>query len=255
MQTDVKKSITLAVPAEIDNGHSGGFWRELEAVMEKTPGAIILDCAEVTRPSSRHIYLLWRVFQECEENNTKIRLSNVNLQLIRVLVILDLYDLFMAHEATGISVKAFEDGTDFILKSIPEKWVTGIMPNNKDINRAMDQFKTYLASFAVPEILCYDLMTIFYEIATNIKQHSGIEESNEFDFMAIPYHNTIHLKFEYHGDEFDPTSAMTDIEINESGRNRRIRGYGLALVSKLADEISYQRLDNNLNRLLIKRGW
>jgi anti-sigma regulatory factor (Ser/Thr protein kinase)/anti-anti-sigma regulatory factor len=255
MQTDVRKSITLAVPAEIDNGHSGGFWHELEAVIEKTPGAVILDCAEVTRPSSRHIYLIWRAYQECEESNTKIKLSNVNLQLIRVLVILDLYDLFMAPETTDISVKSFKDNTDFILKSVPDKWVTGVLPDNKDINRAMDQFKAYLTSFAVPEILCYDLMTIFYEIATNIKQHSGIGESNEFDFTATPYHDTIHLQFEYHGHEFDPATVIPKMKLNESARNGQVRGYGLRLVKELADAISYQRLDNDLNRLVIIREW
>ncbi|MCP4704334.1 MAG: ATP-binding protein, partial [candidate division Zixibacteria bacterium] len=65
----------------------------------------------------------------------------------------------------------------------------------------------------------------------------------------------IALKFVYPGIPFDPTARVKDYDPGAVIKQRQKRGYGLIMINRMADGISYNRNDKDLNELHIEKYW
>lgn len=255
MQTEQKMSPTIIVPADPEDSAVNSFNEKLKVLIKRSPAEIIINCAKLIRPTSRHIYTIWRAFQDCKESGIAVRLEGVSAQLSRILVATDLFDLLMSPEDDKDSADAACKGEIFVLKSIPEEFCIDFHPDNDAIDLSMNKFKDYLDQLEMPGMLLYDLVTVFYEISTNIGLHSQLEDSEKIHFRAIPALDRIRLDFEYPGIEFDPGTIKTEFNPQKAIIFKQEHGLGLILVRKIVDNIIYNRVNNERNLLTLEKRW
>lgn len=255
MKTSELNNSVVVIPEKLERLDDAEYKKILFEAINSSSDTVVLDCKFLTRPTSRHVYLLWRSLQECEEQKIKVRLSNVSLQLVRVLVVLDLYDLFMSYGSPLTCKISQQEEDTFTLKSAADDIRISFSPSEDEIDKSMDDFKKYLERLEIPRTTGYDLITVFYEIATNIRLHSKTESDEIVEFLATPAFDRIRMRFDYGGIEFDPSTKNESYSPEKSAAERKINGYGLVIINKMVDEIKYQRTENEKNRLILEKKW
>jgi anti-sigma regulatory factor (Ser/Thr protein kinase)/anti-anti-sigma regulatory factor len=225
---------------DLDGETLDGFYTELDSCLSESPEEVQLDCSLLEHATSTHINTLWQARNRCEENGIPVRLTSVTYGLQRVLDVLDLYDLFIA-ERDGIEAKT-ETGrprgeTDQPMLALR------IPPTEEGIRAAMQELHDYLTELKYGEIFAFDLETVFYEVTTNIRLHGELSEGDSIQFTAVPMNGAFHLHFEDRGPHFDPTKRNAEFNPEQAISRRQRHGFGLAMIKRLVDSISYERED------------
>ena len=249
MSVRAGKSVTLMVPVDIDDRTTQGFYAELSGRLRETPAELLLDCSLLEHASSTHINTLWQARNRCEEAGVPVKLTEVTYGLERVLIVLDLHHLFTA-ERDGVEARrgAGPAGLD---AAVPlEQEVT---PTVDGIAEAMSELHAYLAEINIGELLAFDIETVFYEVTTNIRIHGKLREDQPIRFTAAPREGMFNLRFEDPGPCFDPTSRATDFDPERAVRTRRRHGFGLSMIKRLMDDLTYERKDDSVNILNLKK--
>jgi len=242
MHVDTNKCYKILVPVDLDEGAVEGFFGELEIVLEDRPEEVLIDCSHLDHATSGHINLLWEAQTKCDESGSAMRLVSVRYGLERVLRVLDLYDLFtIGHDHVEVGAEADETGQGGVSLELEFK---ASMP---DINDALSRFHDFLVRLGVPGTVAFDLEIVFYEVATNIRRHSGLTETDVIAFSATPEQEKISLRFADSGEPFDPTSATIDFDPRKAIKSKQINGIGLTMIQRLVDSITYRRVGNSLN--------
>jgi anti-sigma regulatory factor (Ser/Thr protein kinase)/anti-anti-sigma regulatory factor len=251
MSVRANETITLLVPSDTDRETVEGFYAELDSRLSESPAEVLLDCSLLEHASSTHINTLWQARNRCEEAGIAIKLTSVTYGLERVLVVLDLYDLFVA-ERDGVEAGAGARGPD-MSAAPPAVLALKVDPTADGIKRAMQALHGYLMELDVGEMFAFDLETVFYEVTTNISLHGKLDASEPILVTAAPRNGVLRLRFEDPGPRFDPTRCVMDFDPKKAGRNRQRHGFGLAMIMKLVDRVSYERRDDHLNVLNLEK--
>lgn len=251
MSVRAERTISLLVPLDVDEETMEGFYAELDGRLRESPGEILLDCSLLEHASSTHINTLWQARDRCEEAEIKVRLTEVTYGLARVLEVLDLYDLFTA-ERDGVEARKGVGRPDLNASASPA-FSIDVNPTVDGISGAMQDLHDYLVRLNLGEIFAFDLETVFYEVTTNIRLHGDLREGEYIKLTAVPRNGFFHLRFEDTGPHFDPTSRTTDFDPKRAMRKRQRRGFGLAMIKKLVDRLSYERQDDRVNILSLEK--
>jgi anti-sigma regulatory factor (Ser/Thr protein kinase)/anti-anti-sigma regulatory factor len=251
MSVRTDKTLTLIVPVDIDEETTEGFYAELNGQLHESPGEVLLDCSLLEHATSTHINTLWQARNRCEEAGVAVKLTSVTYGLERVLMVLDLYDLFTA-ERDGVEARTGARGSD-LDAARPPVLMLEIAPSIDGIAEAMQNLHDHLIGLGLGEILAFDLETVFYEVTTNIRLHGELREGESIRFSAVPRDGSFHLRFEDPGPHFDPTSRSSELDPKRAMSSRQKSGFGLAMIKKLMDSLSYQRKDDRLNILYLEK--
>ena len=101
MLTEIKKAtVTCRLPGDYSEKAHDEFVKELKQKCGNETKKVIIDCSQVEMGTSRHISMLWEAKSYCENISVKLVLRSVTLGLLRVLKVLDLFDLFIDNEPT-----------------------------------------------------------------------------------------------------------------------------------------------------------
>lgn len=252
MPSTGKLAAAIPVPWELGGRAEEQFEKHLSAALETGPPTVVLDCAELQLTTSQHVELLWRACLRCQRGATEVRLQNPSPGLLRVLTVLDLADLF--HCAPSPAT----DETDESITGIGParaKYHDSFQPLAEEIAPAAERFDAFLAPLPVPEMIRFELRTIFYEIANNISQHAGIDAGAPIAFWAEFKFGRIVMVFSDSGREYDPTAAAVDFDARTAAKQRRVRGFGLPMVRRMTDTMSYIRGADGRNILTIVKTW
>jgi anti-sigma regulatory factor (Ser/Thr protein kinase) len=122
-----------------------------------------------------------------------------------------------------------------------------IRPVLQDIEQALDRFHGFLKQLDLEEICAFDLEIAFYEVTVNIILHGGLSRSDFIEFTAVPGSDQISLRFIDPGSPFDPTNHDSSFDPQVAIRTRQKHGFGLVMIKRLVDKLSYERVDNRLN--------
>jgi anti-sigma regulatory factor (Ser/Thr protein kinase)/anti-anti-sigma regulatory factor len=252
MPSTLKHIAAIPVPAELGSRAEDQFEERLRATLETNPPTVLLDCVALQLVTSRHIELLWRTRLRCQRSATKVRLQNPTSGLVRVLTVLDLAELFdcLPSPADGFSgepTSAFDPADASYQDKFP--------PIPGEIVSASERFNAFLAGLPVPEMTRFELRTIFYEIASNIRQHGGMDDGTPVAFWAEFGSGRIIMTFADTGREYDPTAAEVDFDASTAAKKRRVRGFGIPMVRRMADTMSYIRSADGRNILTIVKTW
>jgi anti-sigma regulatory factor (Ser/Thr protein kinase)/anti-anti-sigma regulatory factor len=252
MSVKAESNAALMVPVALDKRDVRSFQDELERRLSASPEELELDCSLLEHASSTHVNTLWEARRRCEEVGVKMKLTSVTYGLERVLTVLDLYDLFIT-ERDGI--EAAGRGGRPALEYVPAPvFSLDVKPTVQGIDEAMGGLHDYLMWLNNGELFAFDLETVFYEVATNIRLHGELAEDECIEFQAFPRNGSFYLRFKDPGPYFDPTSRNSDLDPEEVIRGRQRRGFGIVMINRLVDAISYEREDDSFNVLnLAKR--
>ena len=251
MSLRAERTATLLVPLDLDGGTLEGFYAELHDQLSRMPVEVLLDCSLLDHASSTHINTIWQARNRCEEAGVAFKLTSVTYGLERVLKILDLYDFFST-ERDGVEARAGKhvaetDGTS------PQMLALEVEPTVEGIRKAMATLHEYLMRLDLGEVLAFDLETVFYEVTTNIRLHGKMDRGEFIMFRAVPRNEVFRLRFEDTGPYFDPTSRADEFDPRKAMRNRQRQGFGLAMIKKLVDSISYERANGRFNILDLEK--
>ena len=213
------------------------FLTDVESRLNQGLQRIQIDCKALIRVTSRNIYALWQAREKCLRRNSSLELTNVSIGLRRVLEALDLAEIFLNEP---ISIKKLH-------LSFP--------PKIEEIDQAMSSFVTFLLKAKVPEITAFELQTIFYEVATNIRRHAKMRSNEKICFEAHINARTVEFIFIDKGYSFNPLQKNTNIDFQKASQENQRNGFGLAMIERLSDGLEYQRTTKAENLLKIKKAW
>ncbi len=96
--------------------------------------------------------------------------------------------------------------------------------------------------------VCYDIMLICQEACSNIVKHAYGEEKDDIEILMNIYDDRIVLRIRDKGKGFD----LSEIE-DPNPFLLKPGGYGLYIIKKLADEVSYKKHGDFNELKIVKR--
>jgi len=248
---DVSNALTTEIPSDVTVKVLGGFENTILDMLEQKPFMISIECAHLEHVTSSHINALWLAYLYCKEAGVEICIASPSEGLVRILKILDLHDLFMFDYDTVRT--RMRKAVRSISSEYSSTFADEFMATVDDINLALDRFKQYVDTLKNPQILDFELKTIFYEVATNIRQHAGLKENELIVFTARVLDKKLTMVFADSGKPFDLSKKISSFVPEKAAKNRQRRGFGIEMVHRLIESISYRRLDNAINVLTVEK--
>lgn len=247
---DAKTNDIIPVPGEITNDSGRDFFENLKTLVSGSGGPINIDCSAMKMVTSNHVSILWQARDICAGANREIHLLSASQNLIRVLKMMDLADLFNIHPAEG---NPMGEITQTFLLAPQNNFSADIDLSVENINRAMIKFLEYLAGFGISERITFELQTVFYEIATNLRIHVGRQCGNSFKFMTTCASDKLIMRFVDSGHSFDPTKVPNHLNPDMAIMTKQQGGLGLIMVKRMIDRMSYERKNGCLNILTLEK--
>ncbi len=253
MQIDYVVTPTLLVPADLSDDAVTRFDRGLKELLMGDPVSIALDVSQLEHVTSSHIKLLWQAYHICLDAGVTMELKSLSPGLVRVLKVLDLYELLADdHESIRPQLrKAVQIESGDILHTYVDEFTV----DSRSIDEALEGFLKFLRRFALPEVVIFQLRTVFYEVATNIRSHAQMGDEDLVVFLARVEGSKLIMVFADSGVPFDSKGSTADFDPRTASRNGQTRGFGLTLVRRLTDKMSYVRINDVINVLTLEKKW
>lgn len=245
----------IAIPAALSSDSIKSFDESLIGLLESKPREIAVDTSRLEQVNSSHVGLLWQTHCQCKEEGVKITLASPSPELIRVLKVLDLYDILAAGETRCVSTPELVRAARIELCNREEVYADEFWPNTKSVDSATNGFVRYLKRLHLSEITEFELRSVFYEVATNIQTHAQLEDDDHIVFTASVDDSGITLVFADSGSPFDPTGVVLNQDQRAAARKRQTRGFGISMIRKFTDRMSYVCHDGAINVLTLEKNW
>ncbi|MBN2226224.1 MAG: ATP-binding protein [candidate division Zixibacteria bacterium] len=248
--TQVTPHVTL--PRDVSLSTADDLRRQLRRVLDRHPATVVIDCAELERVVSAHVGLLWESHQICAEAGIAISLLNPGAGLVRILDALDLREVF------GVDIKP--DSAETVISADitelhPRRYADRFAADRGSIDEAISRFQNFLAEASLPELVRFELRTVFYEVATNIRTHGGVAAPDTIAFQSRMDGTRISLTFVDAGQPFNPIEKPIVFDGARAVKTGQTHGFGIALIRKLMDEINYRRRYDSVNVLTLEKKW
>ncbi|UCG61669.1 MAG: ATP-binding protein [Candidatus Zixiibacteriota bacterium] len=253
MSVSTKKTRVIMVPGELSEISLEEFHSHLEEVIAASPGCIDLDCSALNLVSSSHVNVLWVTREKCESAGVGMRLSRVSDCLIRILKLLDLFEFFDIDQAEQVETEAASTSP----APGPEKHrlQLRIKPVSEEILNVLGDFRQFLREMRTEPFCALELETVFYEILTNIRQHGKADRVVTVEVCVEADSEAIELTFTDNGPPFNPSENVRDFDAEHAVRTGQRHGFGLTMISRMTDSMDYERKNNELNVLKVKKYW
>jgi anti-sigma regulatory factor (Ser/Thr protein kinase)/anti-anti-sigma regulatory factor len=241
---------TIVVPSRFSSEQLPGFEKEIAERLESGVSLLQLDCAAIEYATSSHINALWLALRMCQAHEATLQLQSPTAQLIRVLQVMDIYDLFA------------DKGLDRMAAGSPDKvpaadqsYSSSFAADLDSLRDALDQYLAWMQRMELSDVDMVELQTVFYEVVANIIEHAGLPETGTVGFTIVTTDDGMLMTFSDSGMEFDPSARAAAIDVEEAARSLKKRGYGLAMIRQLVDKMEYRRVDGRRNELTLTRKW
>jgi len=253
MLVEAGATLVVKVPKVLSVTAVDNFYDDLNKGLSNKPGIVELDCSQIELVTSSHINLLWEARSSCLNLNIDIKLSFVSAGLLRVLKVLDLYEVFFG---SGGSSVVEEDGIQAVNTALCEDVLNlEFRVESKATTRALAEFRRFLSKLKIPMKNVIELEIVFYEVATNIRLHSGLTSDNTIIFTVTPSPDKLAMCFSDHGKEFDPTGYTSDFNPEKIIKGRKKHGFGLTMITRMTGKMTYERRDDRVNVLILEKFW
>ncbi len=253
MQVESPKIPLVAVPLDLSEVALASYDRQLAEILDSGPKTIEIDTSRWQQVTSSHIHVLWQTYQRCSEHGSGMRLTGSSDGLIRVLKVLDLYDILTgAMDRTEVDVRT---AVRIDLAHGSSDYADEFTTKPSEVDGAIKSFVDFLKGMELPEVTQFELRTLFYEVVTNIRCHSDLPEGSLVVFICRADESRISMVFADSGQPFDPTESTADVDVLAAAKDRRTRGFGIMMIRKMADSVSYVRKDDSVNVLTLEKGW
>ena len=107
-------------------------------------------------------------------------------------------------------------------------------------------FKNYFLKIDIEKNILMQILVVIEEIFTNIVYYSGLNSSEKISIKCEVTNNILKVTFIDTGKPFD----ITKMRIND---HKKIGGFGINIVKKIMDEISYNNTNGHNKITLTKK--
>jgi anti-sigma regulatory factor (Ser/Thr protein kinase)/ABC-type transporter Mla MlaB component len=252
MLADAQSTGMPEVPEELTSSSIAGLTSAVDDLLGSGCKQVGLDCASLSRVSSTHINVLWSIRTKCLERSARLTLNNVNDNLLRVLKVLDLLDMFDLQ--TSIRRERSVRPKLVPITGPDEEFTIEFTANSSAVASAITELKNRLIQRGLQEKSITELETVFYEVATNIRLHSGISRGETVTVAIALSRREAVMEFKDCGKEFDPTSLPDNFEPSEVINRRQQRGIGVTLIRRMTDDMQYTRENGHFNILTLRKS-
>ncbi len=254
MSVDAHSQKTLYVPGDGTDTSREEFERSVRAFLSTEPPVLTVDCSRLEQVVSRHINMLWTAHLLCDEAGVRMHLREASPGLIRILHVLDLYDFFECDESF-VRRSLQKAAGPALFDEDGRVYSDEFCPDSSGITEAQERFLAFLGELSIPEMIEFELRTIFYEVANNISGHAGVSPRDLVIFAATVNSERITMTFADSGMPFDPVAGAPEVNLREAAVNGQCRGFGLAMVKKMTDDMKYVRKHDAINLLTLEKRW
>jgi anti-sigma regulatory factor (Ser/Thr protein kinase)/ABC-type transporter Mla MlaB component len=244
MQTRVETTASAIVYLPVSLLSQDGDRFEAEVLRLLIGGSELLqiDCSQLDQLYSGHVKLMWIALDLCQKHGAALRLVSVRPDVIRILKLLDLLEFF-----------------PFRVSDENHGYAEAVGPSEQSVNDAISGFVDYLRRIDAPEMVVTDARTIFYEITTNILHHGHLDPVEVIIVTALltttDSHRELIIRFTDSGIPFDSAKPRPQLVPDEAAAEGRKRGFGLVMVERLSDSLSYERYRSTFNVITAKKRW
>ncbi len=242
----------LAVPFDLSRGQDTDFYHRVEEATDHGRQNLTFDCSALALVHSSHIGLLWKAKEICHRKSATVTLEGTSNSLIRTLQALDLMGEFTFGEACDFDL---QPATQPIPIQSGEPHTGHFDADVAGVDQGLRDFMEALEGWQLTEEMKFDMRTLFYEAATNIRCHSGLSADSRIRYRATLSNCELQLVFEDNGRPFNPTSRPDTYNPEAAAQNRQMRGFGISMIRRLADEIEYTHKNNTTNVLSMTRRY
>ena len=181
------------------------------------------------------------------------RLRYPSTDLIRVLRLLDLYDIFMGDEpyTEKLQIVANTAAVGRKERVLELKF----RPETSDIDNALVAFRQFLEELRVTGASAFELETAFYEVVTNIRLHGRLKNEDTVEFKAQCLPDRLLMKFIDPGQPFDFDPRRIAFNPRKAMDEGQKRGFGLVMIGRMTDKVRYERQDQRFNVLMLEKLW
>jgi anti-sigma regulatory factor (Ser/Thr protein kinase)/anti-anti-sigma regulatory factor len=243
----------IRLPADSSPGSLTKFQSEIDKRLSNGTTAISINCSDLIRVTSSHIGALWFAYTKCKDAGVNLNILSATSNLEESLKTADLHDLIIPAKTSAAKIPVIRiQGTnsdDLRLLAFE------FHPTIEDINRALNEFRDFMLALGIDPETTGALETMFYETATNIREHSSLSASDWINVTSEVDSFGVTVQFTDPGERFDLTERDSSFDPGKAIKEGQTRGFGIELVKKLADSISYMRQDGHSNVLTMTRYW
>ncbi len=252
MSINTSDSLLLTIQSDLTDAQLSDLRQSLRRHLEQGLRSVELDCCQLAYVSSSHIGALWMLLEDCRAVGATIRISHASAILRRALDVLELSDFFFdAEAATSPTVPV----PTRLAMPTPVSYADEFAADTPGVQTALARFLQFVTRLGLPQRVLFDLRMMFYEVATNIRIHAGIGSGGVVRFTASSNRSRIEMTFTDNGLPFDPTQYRPHGDTRLAAKNGRTRGFGIGLIRKLTDRITYRRMANSANVLTLEKQW
>lgn len=253
MQVDTADIKSVVVPKDLNTDSLSEFEQYLSDLLKSSPKVLALDSSPWEHITSSHIHVLWHAYKACSEHGIRMQLTAPSAGLLNVLKVLDLYDIIAGGQKQPIS--NLKDAVQYEACKGTHKYADEFHADPKSVDIALEDFLVFLKELHIQKAVEFELRTLFYEVATNIRTHGQLEVGASIVFASLTNESGMVMTFVDSGIPFDPTTSTADFDVIAAGKNRQTRGFGIMMIRKLADKISYVRKADDINILTLEKRW
>jgi anti-sigma regulatory factor (Ser/Thr protein kinase)/anti-anti-sigma regulatory factor len=254
MQVRTDPQNTLPLPSDLSAESLAVFDAQLDALIAGQSAVVHLDCTGLTKVVSRLVGVLWQAYRRCADAGSELRLESPPTGLVRTLNALDLAEVFGVGAVSGDTDSECRAAAEF--EHTSGVYTDRFGATEGEIDAALDRFMQFLPRMRISATTEFELKTLFYEVTTNIRTHGQSPVDEPIQFQASASHDLITLTFWDRGVPFDPCARPADVDFIAAARSGQRCGFGIAMMRRLADNMSYARERGRTNVLTIekKRG-
>ncbi|UCE24524.1 MAG: ATP-binding protein [Candidatus Zixiibacteriota bacterium] len=243
----------VTVPRDLSEQSLADFEQAVNTLLQRLPGGLELDCSELGLVSSSHVNVLWTVREKCLEARVPLRLCHVTPGLIRILRILDLIEFFQ------LDTDLAEDKSLPLGQTPPaeddRRFEIDLKPKSEEILDSLNRFRQFLKDLKVDPMCALELEIVFYETLTNIRAHGHVDAADLIKVRVEADDTAIELTFIDGGRAFNPAENIPKHDAAQAVRSRQKHGFGLTMIVRMTDAMDYERVDDKLNVLKLKKYW
>ena len=214
---------------------------------------IEVDCSQMNSVTSLDIRSLWEAKLCCDDRQLSLILVSVSEKLRRVIENLDLNELFVVAYIT--SPEGVQKDSDATVDESLAVLEFHAFLTQEAIHDATSNVRSFLRKKGAPNFADFEIATILYEVITNIRLHSTLDYDEKISISVNCNKTRIEIIVQDSGVAFDPSQGGLPLDIAEAITSKKTRRFGLYMINKLSDKITYSRVENKFNLLRFVKEW
>lgn len=247
--TRERSDTTVRMPESVSDETHSQLTTLFNELMAQGATQIHVDCSELSVLTHEHIWLLMHVQTQCQMQGINVVLSLPTATLFNI-------------ETLGSFIEA---SSSLARRSAPKQPVKPAVFSAPDMHRLEQSFRArpselakstrefddFLASLKINKVDRYVLRTLYTEAVQNIYRHAGLKDNQEIQVKVEHTSKCLSLTLVDEGPEFDPTSDSSVNEQISDPTAVEFPHFGIKMLKRLADDITYNRSQSGKNVLRI----